>query len=82
MLPCAAEMARPAGVLFPVQWVDVQTVFVHWRLAFDLRAMPAALRPFLCLYQELILETDVSRPGTRTRPYTEVVTALTDEACE
>ena len=59
----ARPAARPKPLPFPVQEVATVTHFVHVRLCLDAAAVPHALRPYLVLWQEVLLETDLSRPG-------------------
>ena len=57
---------RPKSLPFPVQEVATLTNFVHVRVCFDTAALPKELRPYLVLWQEALLETDLSRPGQVT----------------
>ena len=47
----------------PVQEVATVTHFMHLRLCLDMAAVPVELRPYMVLWQEVLLETDLSRPG-------------------
>jgi hypothetical protein len=54
-----ADRAPP----FPIQEVATVTHFVHVRVCLDGTRVPVALRPYLVLFQELLLQTDLARPG-------------------
>eukprot|EP01112_Ceratiomyxa_fruticulosa_P014515 TRINITY_DN4162_c0_g3_i1.p1 TRINITY_DN4162_c0_g3~~TRINITY_DN4162_c0_g3_i1.p1 ORF type:complete len:863 (-),score=189.38 TRINITY_DN4162_c0_g3_i1:59-2647(-) len=67
---------------FPVQLVNVETQFVHFKIIFDISNLPVELRPYLVLFQELILETALELPGDKKPifvPHTEVALQLNSQ---
>jgi Zn-dependent M16 (insulinase) family peptidase len=88
-----AEFRRPTTGMtssssqrFPMQVLRVQTAFVQVRVCFDLRDLPSHLRPFLVLFQELLLtspmagsDDDDHGNGSELIPYTRVVQQQNEE---
>lgn len=65
-----AEMAivdldRPNCPFSKAQIVETDSVFTHFRLAFNTESLPVHLRPYLVLFQELLFQTDIDIPGAK-----------------
>jgi hypothetical protein len=68
---------------FPVQFLRTSTNFYHCRIGFHLEGIDPDLKPYLVLFQELIVETDLEillENGEKKRiPYKDVVRQLSEE---
>lgn len=55
------------------------TRFSHLRLCLDTSAIPVELRPYLVLFQELLLESDLAVPGEEVLPWSKVVEGINED---
>ena len=55
------------------------TRFGHLRLCLDTSHIPLELRPYLVLFQELFLESDLAVPGEEVLPWSTVVEGINED---
>ncbi len=68
---------------FPIHFMQSPTKFCHCRVCFHLEGLPSELQPYLVLFQELIVETDLMIPKGSNKmkrvPFADVVRQLSQE---
>ncbi|KAI9345270.1 hypothetical protein BDR26DRAFT_856658 [Obelidium mucronatum] len=66
----------PESTLRPLtqaQIVQTETLFTHFRIAFNISSLPAKLRPYLVLFQELLFQSPVAVPNSPEIDYRTVI---------
>ncbi|KAJ3248634.1 Presequence protease, mitochondrial [Chytriomyces hyalinus] len=66
----------PSGshrALMQAQVVSAETLFSHCRIVLNIANLPAKLRPYLVLFQELVFQSPVSRPSGKALSYQDAI---------
>ena len=59
--------------------VETNTRFLHLRFCLETSTVPQDVRPYLVLFQELLLESDLALPGQPIVPWNQVVKQTSDD---